>query len=44
MIFGGPDGPFRRIGSVLVGGNVLVCDIFRDEISRECGRSLVVED
>ena len=35
MIFGGPDGPFRRIGSVLVGGNVLVCDIFRDEISRE---------
>ena len=33
MVFGGPDGPFRRVGAVLVGGNVFKCDMLRDEIS-----------
>jgi hypothetical protein len=44
MVLGGPDGPFRRVGAVLVGGNVLIGDVLRDEISREGGRGLVVED
>ena len=35
MVLGGPDGPFRRVGAVLVGGNVFIGDILRDEISRE---------
>ena len=44
MVLGGLDGPFRRVGAVLVGGNVLIGDVLRDEISREGGRGLVVED
>jgi hypothetical protein len=45
MVLGGPDGPFRRVGAVLVGWNVLIIgDVLRDEISREGGRGLVVED
>ena len=35
MVLGGPNGPFRRVGAVLVGGHVSIRDMLRDKVSRE---------
>ncbi len=42
MVLGGSDRPFRRVGSVLEGRNVLKRDVFGDEEGSEYGRSLII--
>jgi hypothetical protein len=42
MVLGGSDRPFRRVGSVLEGRNVLKRDVFGDEEGSEDGGSLII--
>ena len=42
VVFGGLDRPFRWVGSVLEGRNVLKRDVFGDEEGSEDGGSLII--
>jgi hypothetical protein len=44
VVLDGSDRPFRRVGAVLEGGNVLKRDVFGDEEGSEGDGSLIIQD